>query len=65
MQISVLHSYDEVKLIVIDEEKELEGMEFVRYLPHIWNDQRDMRFLATSEAEAYQISEYIKKEIVE
>lgn len=63
MQTVLLHSYDEVKLIVIIGEKDLHRMEFLRYLPHIWNDSRDMRFLATTEGEAYQISEHLKKEI--
>ena len=63
MQLAMLHSYDEVKLVFLSGSSVLGEMEFVRYLPHIWNDQRDFRFLATNAGEAYQISEYLSKEI--
>lgn len=63
MQLSILHSYDEVKIVLLAEDGELGCLEFVKYIPHIWNDQRDFRFLATSTSDAYQISEYLKQEI--
>lgn len=63
MQITLLHSYDEVKLVLISSKEELKKLNYIRYLPHFWNDQKDFRFLATSESEAYQISEYLKKEV--
>ena len=63
MQITILHSYDEVKLVVLGREEDLRKIPFIRYLPHIWNNQRDFRFLATSVADASQISEYIKNEL--
>ena len=65
MQLTILHSYDEVKLVVLSSEEDLKSIRFVRYLPHIWNNQRDFRFLASSAAEASQISEYLKAEIGE
>lgn len=64
-QLTILHSYDEVKTIFLIEPEELAQLEFVRYLPHIWNDQRDFRFLATDVAEAYKISEYLQRELNE
>lgn len=63
LQLTVLHSYDEVKLIVLGREEDLESLRFIRYLPHIWNDQKDFRFLATNAAEASLISEYLKNEL--
>lgn len=65
MQLAMLHSYDEVKLVFLSSYGELEKLEFVRYLPHIWNDQKDFRFLAVNAGEAYQISEYLGNEIGE
>lgn len=41
----------------------METLEFVKYLPHIWNDQRTFRFLACDVTEAYSISEYLKQEL--
>lgn len=63
MQITILHSYDEVKLVVLSREEDVRSIRFIRYLPHIWNNQRDFRFLATNTAEASQISEYMKNEL--
>ena len=65
MQLAILHSYDEVKLVFLSSEDELDELEFVRYLPHIWNDQKDFRFLAVNAEEAYQIGEYLSNEIGE
>ena len=64
-QLAVFHSYDEVKMIFLLNEKLLSQIDFLRYLPHVWDDQRTMRFLATNEAEAYTIGEYIKDQIAE
>lgn len=59
----ILHSYDEVKLIFLATEEELNQLEFVKYLPHLWNDQKDFRFLAVNQSEASQISEYLQGEV--
>ena len=62
IQMSILYSSDEMKLIFLSSEKELNRFKYVRYLPHIWDDQRTIRFLATSSMETAQISEYLKNE---
>lgn len=63
IQLTVLHSYDEVKTIFLLDPKDLENLSFIRYLPHAWNDQRNIRFIAVNNQEVYQISEYLKNEI--
>ena len=63
LQLIILHSYDEVKLMVLSKEEDLKGLRFLPYLPHIWNDQRDFRFLATNTADASHISEFLQKEL--
>lgn len=63
MQLTILHSYEEMKLVILGKEDDLHCIRLVRFLPHIWNDQKDFRFLATSTAEASQISEYLKNEL--
>lgn len=65
IQLCVSHSSDEVKTIFLINSEELEQFEFIKYLPHTWNNLRDMRFIATSKIEASKISEYLKKEIEE
>ena len=62
-RLAVLYSYDELKIVLLAEEKELRSFEFMRTLPHTWDDQRSIRFLATDDSEAYQIGEYLKNSV--
>lgn len=62
MQITLLHSYDEVKLVILARHKDLDVMEFVRYVPHVWNDQKSFRFIAENSEGAYQVGEYLRNE---
>lgn len=63
LQMAVFHSYDEVKMVFLLGEKELEQLDCLRYLPHVWDDQRSVRYIATKEAEAYALGEHIKNQI--
>ncbi|MBR4091331.1 MAG: type VII secretion protein EssC, partial [Mogibacterium sp.] len=67
MSLAVLNSYDEVKIIILAEPDVLldEEIEFVKYIPHVWDDQRSMRYIAAEPGEAYQIGEHVKQEIEE
>ena len=63
LQISAFHSYDEVKTAFFLDREELVHLEEVRYLPHAWDDQRTIRLIATDEAEAQKLGEYLKEQI--
>ncbi len=63
MQIVLTHSYDEVKLILILNQEDAAIAQYIRYLPHNWNNSRNIRFLASTPADALQISEYLNKEL--
>lgn len=63
VRLSLLYSYDEVKMVFLVEEDDLRELEFVRYLPHAWDDQRRVRFVATAPSEAYQTGEYIARSL--
>lgn len=63
LQIAMFHSYDEVKMVFLVDESDLEQLDAVRYLPHAWDDMRSTRFVATNEAEAYSVGEYIKAQV--
>ena len=65
MQLSILYGYDELKIVFLAQKKELEQLEFVRFLPHIWNDQGTIRFLAVDPMETYSISEVLKHDLEE
>lgn len=63
MQLVLTHSYDEVKLVLLAGEDYSGDFDFVRYLPHNWDNDRSMRFFAVTRSDALQISEYLSKEI--
>lgn len=66
MMTVLLHSYDEVKLVFLAEREDLEGeLEFIKYIPHVFDDQRNIRFIATEPSEAYHVGGVIKREIEE
>lgn len=63
MQIVFLHSYDEVRLVLLADQELLEHIPQVRYLSHLWDDKRTFRFLATDTASAYLVGEYLNRQI--
>ncbi len=65
IQMAILHSYDEVKFVFMTDPETLACFDWIRFLPHVWNNQRDMRFIAFEQSDAYQIMEYIKDQIAE
>lgn len=65
LQLTALHSYDEVKVVFLGDDEASGCFDFVRYLPHVWNDRRTFRFMAYTPVDAAQISEYLKRELEE
>ena len=65
LQITALHSADEVKLVFLIDEEELPAWEFARWLPHAWDDAGTSRFLATTEQEARALSVGLEHELAE
>ena len=63
LRLSLLYSYDEVKLVFLMEPEELSELSFVKYLPHAWDDQGSIRFVAADPSEAYQIGEHLSKSL--
>ena len=63
MQLVLTHSYDEVKLVLLAGETYRSDFDFIRYLPHNWDNERSIRFFAVTRSDALQISEYLSKEI--
>ena len=63
MELVLLHSYEEVKTIFLLTEDQLKQMEFIRFLPHTWNKQGNMRYLATNISESVRIGESLRDEL--
>lgn len=62
-QLVSLYSYDEVKLVFLYDEADERQYEFVKWLPHVWSDDKKFRFIATNNSEVKEVSAYLEKEI--
>lgn len=56
MQILLLHSYDEVKLVCLYEKSDEKYLSFVRCVQHIWDNEGKRRFLAVTEDNLRELS---------
>lgn len=56
LQLFLLHSYDEVKVICIADEGMIKKLSFVRYAQHLWDNEKRQRFLAVSEDNLRELS---------
>lgn len=62
-QLVSFYSYDEVKMVFIYDSYEEGDFNFVKWLPHVWSNDRKIRFIATNANEIKEISAYIENEI--
>lgn len=58
-QIVMTHSYDEVKLCILTSDEIVDEFPYIRYLPHVWDDGKTVRFLATDPSEGYALNDYL------
>lgn len=63
LQLTALHSYDELKLVFLYDTKEQDTWGFVKWLPHVWNEEGSVRFVATQPNEVKELSAYLEKEL--
>ena len=59
IELTSMHDYEDLKIFFIYNEKERSEWEFVKWIPHIWNDEQTFRFLANDPDEVRSLSEYI------
>ncbi len=52
VQASAHHGYDELKLVVLFPEEEREQWEWMRWLPHVFDENRTVRYMASNRFEA-------------
>lgn len=59
LHLSVHHSPDEVKIGAVFPETADADWEWIRWIPHVWDDGRQMRFLARDTAAARMMFDYL------
>lgn len=63
LQLSVLYGYDEVKCVFLYDKEEESTFAFTQWLPHVWDDERRIRLIATDNTELKEVSGYLVHEI--
>ena len=62
LQLITFHTFLDLKIVVFTNEKNAKNWEYCDILPHCWNDQRNLRYIATNENEMKDISSILIKE---
>ncbi len=64
LQMITLHSYDELKLMLVTDEHSNNEWDFVRWIPHFWNNDKTVRFYAADTDELKELSVFINSNIL-
>lgn len=60
LQLVTMHNYIDLKLIFLVGEENYNKWDFVRMLPHVWDNSRVLRFLAKDDSDINDISKYLE-----
>jgi len=63
VQLTALYGYDDVKAVFIYDEIEKSEFGYAKWLPHVWNDDKSLRMIATNINELKEVSAYLEKEV--
>ncbi|MDR0266677.1 type VII secretion protein EssC [Paenibacillus sp.] len=62
-QLTVRHSPDEVKLAAFYEEKDAGDWDWMRWLPHTWDEQRNQRYMSDRRSSAHQLADELFQQL--
>lgn len=62
LQLIILHNPSDLKIIIFTDKENEDKFENFKYIPHIWSDNRQIRFFASSTDEMQKVSEYLVNE---
>ena len=61
LQIITFHSYEDVKLVFFIDEKTQNEWDFAKILPHVWSNDKQIRFFATNYEEMCELSGILER----
>ena len=61
IQLLAFHSYDDLKIIILTDEEHESEWSFVKNAPHLFSDDRSIRFFAASAEEYKEVCYYLKR----
>lgn len=65
LQLIVLNSSIDLKIVIMTDKENEERWEFAKYLPHIFSEDKSVRFFSTDKSEAKIVSNYLEEELKE
>ena len=63
LQLITFHSYEDLKLVFLLNENKSKEWKYVKMLPHVWNNTRQIRFFADNYDQMSEISKYLEDEL--
>lgn len=63
LQLVTFHSYEDLKIVVFTNENNENDWNFIKYLPHNFDNNKQVRFFATNNEEAKNLSSYLEQEL--
>lgn len=63
LQLITFQSYDDLKLVFLLKEDKQKKWEYVKMLPHIWNNTKQIRFFADDYNDMKEISKYLEEDL--
>lgn len=63
LQLITFHSYEDLKLVFLVDKKNSKDWEYVKMLPHVWDDFKQVRFFADNYDDMNELSKYLLEEL--
>ena len=63
IQLIAFQSYEDLKLVFLLKEDKAKNWEYVKMLPHIWNNTKQIRFFADEYEDMKEISKYLEEDL--
>lgn len=63
LQLVTFHSYEDLKLVFLIDKKNSKEWEYVKMLPHLWDDSKQVRFFADNYDDMNELSKYLTEEL--
>ena len=63
IQLATLHRYDDLKIVMLTNDKYKEEYKYLKILPHCFSENKDIRFFATNDYEIKQVGYYLLNQL--
>lgn len=63
LQLVTFHSYDDLKIVILTDKQNENKWEFIKYLPHNFDNSKHFRFFSSSNDDSKEVSNYLEQEI--